>query len=967
MTNQQFNTHGDWKFTANEIKPNTGNNLQLYSNNDNDELALTLSGGDAIVENSLQGFKYLASHYPSTTPEQILDVTVSRKEQSNRYHELGTTLSSYFIDGVEAPFLTLTPGITYQFNQNHTSNSGHLLQLSTLPTKNESLIIGNGINYVITYSNSTLNKTLSGEEINDEISFINFNLSFNESFSEPNKALRRYTEITIDENEIDNIIYYSCHNHNYMGNALQTNGASASSSGGGGYGTGGSPSYFLRMYLSDEIDVPDTYTSHLKTLHGWTPDYGDYNFSRHMTNHESLPYAVWTAPVDGIYLFTAIAIVVKHDTEGNDANNEEAALVLMRRPAGGTWLDGYYSGFNAHSRTIYNSNGSTSVSHSGQNAIPSLTEQLKLYKGDSIRLMIYNKKLGYQVHPEYPGHSADAASHGTTWTIALLGTDNPLGVNQTNTGYFFRADGTGSTDKLWSDFDGRDSLTLPGASPGINYFYAIDLLRPEIATGFATTSNEDFDNDTATWTCRLDGMYQIHLRVLFKAAHEAELVIVKNAQPGNTPTGETLRLQKAQRRAGESNTVTFKDFAGNFHTGGAVAMERHHSHSDEVRTGTVSTGAIIHHQFRISIHADTLLHLNAGDTLSAIIELTTTTFADTKVFANEGTSFSISRLDDGKPYVHNNFSDGITVSGDTNFLTGITVSGDAEVGTLNQTTPYHLHLGYNGVRPQRSWRSVATQGYQSGTSGRPWDIGADDGILYFHHGKDEILAFRLMTAVLPLSNQSIITDFIEPRKLLTTAASITARHDDDAAVAAQAAANGSYTNEGWDGVLNNFDATHGTLTGLSTGEVGPLPGNPAEDYANYYDPDEGAWVPTIPGVYHNAASVKIAMTDGDANNNRIVFAYLRILRLEKGENPHGFDESKASNRVVAKRTFEMNGPGKMGVMSTNLTLNTFINVGASDNYKYVVSIAINANTYATEAPYVVTDEEHTSWEIFKIA
>ena len=136
MTNQQFNTHGDWKFTANEIKPNTGNNLQLYSNNDNDELALTLSGGDAIVENSLQGFKYLASHYPSTTPEQILDVTVSRKEQSNRYHELGTTLSSYFIDGVEAPFLTLTPGITYQFNQNHTSNSGHLLQLSTLPTKN---------------------------------------------------------------------------------------------------------------------------------------------------------------------------------------------------------------------------------------------------------------------------------------------------------------------------------------------------------------------------------------------------------------------------------------------------------------------------------------------------------------------------------------------------------------------------------------------------------------------------------------------------------------------------------------------------------------------------------------------------------------------------------------------------------------------------------------------------------------
>ena len=43
------------------------------------------------------------------------------------------------------------------------------------------------------------------------------------------------------------------------------------------------------------------------------------------------------------------------------------------------------------------------------------------------------------------------------------------------------------------------------------------------------------------------------------------------------------------------------------------------------------------------------------------------------------TWWSISRIGTDVPYVHNNFSDGITVSGDTKFLTGITVSGDFSV------------------------------------------------------------------------------------------------------------------------------------------------------------------------------------------------------------------------------------------------------------------------------------------------
>ena len=53
-------------------------------------------------------------------------VTVDSKTSDHRYSGSGSS-NGYFIDSVEAPYITITPGNTYKFDQSDSTNSGHPL------------------------------------------------------------------------------------------------------------------------------------------------------------------------------------------------------------------------------------------------------------------------------------------------------------------------------------------------------------------------------------------------------------------------------------------------------------------------------------------------------------------------------------------------------------------------------------------------------------------------------------------------------------------------------------------------------------------------------------------------------------------------------------------------------------------------------------------------------------------------
>jgi len=133
--------------------------------------------GTINITGSLGG-NFLSAPHGSTV---TLAVTVSSKSD-HRYQS--TPTSAYYIDGVEAPFLTLTPGRTYRFDQSDGSNSGHRLRFYLESNKT---------------TEYTTNVTISGSLGSDG-----------------------YTEIVVtDETPI--VLHYQCESHEYMGNGAQTN------------------------------------------------------------------------------------------------------------------------------------------------------------------------------------------------------------------------------------------------------------------------------------------------------------------------------------------------------------------------------------------------------------------------------------------------------------------------------------------------------------------------------------------------------------------------------------------------------------------------------------------------------------------------------------------------------------------------------------------------------------------------
>ena len=111
-------------------------------------------------------------------------VTVASKTSAHRYNGTGSG-SGYKINGVFAPFLSLTPGNTYRFDQSDSSNSNHPLKFYLEADK--STLYSTGV---------TINGT-AGQS-------------------------GAYTEITISDTT-PLVLHYQCGFHGYMGNSVLTN------------------------------------------------------------------------------------------------------------------------------------------------------------------------------------------------------------------------------------------------------------------------------------------------------------------------------------------------------------------------------------------------------------------------------------------------------------------------------------------------------------------------------------------------------------------------------------------------------------------------------------------------------------------------------------------------------------------------------------------------------------------------
>ena len=114
-----------------------------------------------------------------------LTVTVASKDATHRYNGSGSA-NGYKIDGKFAPFITLTPGRTYRFDQADSSNSNHPLRFYLKADK-----VGG------TYDTGVTTNGVPGNA-------------------------GAYTEITVSDTT-PTVLHYQCSSHALMGNAVQAN------------------------------------------------------------------------------------------------------------------------------------------------------------------------------------------------------------------------------------------------------------------------------------------------------------------------------------------------------------------------------------------------------------------------------------------------------------------------------------------------------------------------------------------------------------------------------------------------------------------------------------------------------------------------------------------------------------------------------------------------------------------------
>ncbi len=159
--------------------------------------ALTLSGDDVTVADDLtvtgvSNAERFAGHSfiqaPHNGTAKTITVTVASKTAAHRYQGTGSG-SAYVLDGVQAPFLTLTPGRTYKFDTSDSSNGGHPFRFYLEAAKTTAYTTGVTVNGTAGSSGS-------------------------------------YTQIEVSDTT-PVVLHYQCSSHGYMGNAVNTNSSTA--------------------------------------------------------------------------------------------------------------------------------------------------------------------------------------------------------------------------------------------------------------------------------------------------------------------------------------------------------------------------------------------------------------------------------------------------------------------------------------------------------------------------------------------------------------------------------------------------------------------------------------------------------------------------------------------------------------------------------------------------------------------
>ena len=137
--------------------------------------------GDLDISGTIKGYDYLVAPHGGTT---TITVTVASKTSAHRYNGTGSG-DGFVFDGFQAPFITLTPGRTYKFDQSDNSNSSHPIRFYLNADRS------------IDYTDGVTTNGTPGSS-------------------------GAYTQIVVTD-KTPTVLHYQCQNHSYMGNAAQLN------------------------------------------------------------------------------------------------------------------------------------------------------------------------------------------------------------------------------------------------------------------------------------------------------------------------------------------------------------------------------------------------------------------------------------------------------------------------------------------------------------------------------------------------------------------------------------------------------------------------------------------------------------------------------------------------------------------------------------------------------------------------
>ena len=173
-----------------------------------------------VTASSYSGYNQLSAPFGTTV---TYTVKVIAKTAAHRYNGSGSS-NGYTVDGKESPYLTLTPGRTYKFDQADNSNSSHPIKFYLNADKTG--LYEGGVTVVGTAGNAGA-----------------------------------YTQIVVND-YTPTVLHYQCVNHAYMGNAVNTSSNSSMSAESANVTSMGANSVDCRLgnYFTKTISGATTFT-----------------------------------------------------------------------------------------------------------------------------------------------------------------------------------------------------------------------------------------------------------------------------------------------------------------------------------------------------------------------------------------------------------------------------------------------------------------------------------------------------------------------------------------------------------------------------------------------------------------------------------------------------------------------------------------------------------------------------------